>query len=355
MENIPADKPCVLFLGGIGTENNATANGYMSIIEDFFKRNNINNNADIYSVIYYFGKEKASQSETFLDYLARKKLFQDHLVPYGNPKYRIVGNQNIYQNPQDKKVDKYPIPEDTLSPNHIKELFDNAFLSRICDQEGKKLPINEACKRMRNLTVCAHCHGAYTFLKIEEMLQQKMKEVGFTDEERTKIQKELLCLTCAPEAPLGKSKSTMISFISTNDEKTNSENNFSKAICSITSREGKIAPAFFPNRQGNCFLTSDLTLEHEDNNNEHDFLRYKDWNRLSPDGQKFLNFLSNAVANSVKGAINGNPLPSVKELVCAQYEESKKLFDQMEETGRKLWNDLTQITKLRLASKLKQH
>ena len=60
------------------------------------------------------------------------------------------------------------------------------------------------------------------------MMQQTMKELGFSPAERGQIQKQLLCLACAPSAPLGISKSTLISFASRQDESLQADfaNNF---------------------------------------------------------------------------------------------------------------------------------
>ena len=80
-------------------------------------------------------------------------------------------------------------------------------------------------------------------------------------------------------------------------------------------------------------------------NSEEEFLKYKNWDKLSPDGQLFLGLLSNAVANSVKGAIERKPLPSTEELVCGQDAKTRALFAQMVETGRKLWNEISLYAK----------
>ena len=77
-------------------------------------------------------------------------------------------------------------------------------------------------KRIRNLTVFAHCHGAYVFLKLEEMMQDKMKELGYTADERNIIQKQLFCVAYAPLTPVGINKSNVINFASAWDDAINS-------------------------------------------------------------------------------------------------------------------------------------
>ena len=157
--------------------------------------------------------------------------------------------------------------EDTLHPRYVDDLFDKALLNRISDKNGKRLSTDEACAKIRKLTIVAHCHGAYTFLKLEEKMQKKMQELGYSAEERAKIQHEMLCVAHAPYAPLGVSKSTMISFASAQDLKINHHNNFETEIRAM-SKNNEVMLSYFPGKQGELFLTPSMGEDVE----EHNFL-----------------------------------------------------------------------------------
>ena len=344
VDTIPPDKPTVLVLGGNDTITNRAANGYMSDMEDLLKKYKLDGKVGIYSIIYDLKRN---------DFYERKKLFQDHFRPTTS-KYRI-SNDKYYKFYDDGTFTEFPFPADANNPNYVKELFNKAFLSRITDKDGNKLPVDEACKRMRNLTVCAHCHGGHVFLKIEELLLSKMREIGFSDEERAKIQKELLCVAYAPEAPLGVSKSTMISFASIRDSKLSTENNFEKELFRL---QNDFDVAYFPGKQGEVFVASKV-YNYVDNG----FLSDKDHSFLTPTVQEgelteagtvFNLFFYNALIAGIKGSIEEKPLSSIKELICGKNEKNIDLFEKVKENGRILWDKIVQNTKIRSVARRKK-
>lgn len=355
VDSIPIDKPAVLFLGGVAASTNRAANGTMSIIRDFFKENNFTDAVDIYSVIYEYNEDMHINFNDYYNarlkffYASRRKLFAEHLVPtIYRETSKVVGNKYIILNKDGSVQKKLTLCEDILHPNYIQELFDKVFLPRICDKNGKKLSLKDACKNIRNLTICAHCHGAYTFLAIEKMMQQKMSVIGYTDEDRKEIQKELLCLACAPDTPLGISKSTMISFTSEQDPGILICNKLTRVIKEKCNKDNNFKPIYLPEKQGSVFVARKLFTSanaDDDFEREHDFLSYKGQNDMTPVGKQFLTFLSNAIINSVKNAQAGGPLPPVKELVCGNSKENEALFDQMENDGQKIWNEVSPSAK----------
>lgn len=91
----------------------------------------------------------------------------------------------------DEIVQKATIDE--YNPQYVDSLFEKAILPRISSLNGKeKLSVEEACKRIRKLNIVAHCHGAYVALKLEEKMQAKMNELGYSNEERKQIQSQML-------------------------------------------------------------------------------------------------------------------------------------------------------------------
>ena len=322
VDRIPDNETAVLFLGGNITNSERNANGYLSSLEDLMQQNNLKGKVALYAAIYDFG-ESEDKEIIFNDCLARTKLKQDY-----HRRAKISG----------------PLNEDTLNPHYIDDLFDKTLLRRITDENDKKLSAEEACAKIRKLTVVSHCHGAYTFLKMEEKMQKKMRKLGYSAEEQAKIQHELLCISHAPDAPLGISKSTMISFVSAQDLGICHYNNFETSIREMC-KNNEVMFSYFPGKQGEMFLAPSLGDEIA----QHNFAGYDTTQKeLSKAGKAMLGLSGNAIVNSVKSSLANLPLPSVKELVSGQDEKIAKLFDILRENGKKMWAKITYNTVLRL-------
>ncbi len=327
VDNLPEDKPAVLFLGGNYAKTDRSARGYLSSVKKLFLMHNLDKEIGLYSVVYDFNEE--NQNEAFNPRFAYDFLLQKHF-------------RNI-------KVPSFVLNEETRSPSYIEELFNRAFLYRISDKEGKRLSEEEACRKMRKLTVVAHCHGAYTFLKLEEKIQKEMKKLGYSLEERDKIQHELLCVAHASIAPLGVSQSTMISFLSARDIVVDQYNFFSDYIHSrlFWKDNQKLAKgvSYFPKERGEFFLTPKMGGSLDEgiilnaSSIEHDFYGY-DFAKLNlcEEGKLILKFSGNAIINGVLNSLEGRKLPSVKNLVCGKDKNMQKIFDQVRKRGEKIWD-----------------
>ncbi len=322
VDDITTDEPAILVLGGNGADSDRRVNGYLSSLEKLLERHKIQEKVSLYAAIYDFG-EMDDKAVTFNDHLARTKMMQD----------------------RHRRVElKEQLNEDTLHPRYVEDLFNKAFLRRISDKSGNRLPIEEACAKMRKLTVVAHCHGAYTFLKLEEKMQQKMQELGYTAQEQTKILHEVLCVAHAPYAPLGTSKATMISFVSAQDFDITHYNNFETEIRNM-SRNKEVLLSYFPGKQGEMFLTPSMGEDME----QHNFLGYDTTQKgLSKEGQAILGLSANAIVNGVKNSLDGKLLPGVKELVSGKDEKVQKFFDRLQENGAKMWQKISENTAARL-------
>ena len=361
----------VLFLGGTGTEvkkgGGKSANGYLANLEAYLRGNgleevlqqqgkdpDIKKSIGLYSVIYDFGVDMNGDDICKKD-VSREKLYAD----YG---------QITSSNKEQIKKDLANLNKETVNPHYIDELFKMAFLSRICDENGKKLPVKEACQRVRNLNICAHCHGAYTFLKIEEKMQQKMKEIGYLDEECAKIQSQLLCVTLAPDAPLGVSKSKMISFASASDTTIRmngcSYNNFKKAIHDMLRRKnngdvnaGEIKPSYLPGKQGEVFLVEKIYEDSEYNEVggvEHNFFLDPD-HSLTNAGKMLFFIAITAVVNGLESSLKKTSLPSTEDLICGKSEANKAAFQKLKKNGEDLWNTIRRNLKETLLYKRGQN
>ncbi|MBP5399891.1 MAG: hypothetical protein J6Y53_05720 [Alphaproteobacteria bacterium] len=321
VDEVDTDDNSILFLGGNGTISEQRANGYLSPLEALLRANGVNEDVALYVAVYDFG-EMNNQGPSFDDKLARQKMMQDYH--------------------HDIKLDRQP-NDDTLHPFYVDNLFKKMFLNRISDKDGKRLSVDEACRRIRKMTVLAHCHGAYTFLKLEEKMQEKMVELGYSAQEREKIQHELLCVAHSPYAPLGVSKSTMISFVSAKDKDIQHYNNFEKEI-RVMSIKDEVMLSYFPEKQGEMFLTPTMGRV-----SQHNFLGYNlNHSGLSKEGQVILGMAGNAIVNGVKNSISGKSLPSVKDIVCGNNEKFREFFEVLKENGVKMWQKVRENALLRL-------
>ena len=363
VKTIPPDEVAVLFLGGTGTEvkkgGDKSANGYLSTLEKYLKGHGleeilqqqgkspeIRKSIGLYSIIYNFGKDIAGRAICQTS-SARENLYVNHKQILSFHKDEI--NKDIIR-----------FNEEARNPHYIEELFNMAFLSRICDKNGKRLSLDEACKRTRNLTVCAHCHGAYTFLKIEERMQQMMRSLGYSREESDKIQSQLLCVALAPDAPLGVSKSKMISFASASDMEIRDsyyqKNNFKRIVGLILDlkeadkqrgiRTEGIRTSYFPGKRGEFFLTERIYKPGDDEESlraEHNFLSNKDQELLTNGGKTLFNLAANILLSGIESSLRKTPLPSVEELACGHDEENKVAFHRLKRNGDNLWNKIRKV------------
>lgn len=335
-DKIPADDICVLYLGGDGTQTDRDANGGVKRIQTALQHTDVDlENIKFYSVAYDYGKTQNGAFSHWTE-IARTRLFNKFnrkLIPKD-----ILDNDSV----------------DTITPKYIQQLFDSAILPRITLSNSDKKDVKEVCKNIRRLTVVAHCHGTYVFLKLEEMMQNKLKELGYTAAERNQIQKQLCCVAYAPLAPLGVSKSTMLSFMSTQDTEKQGHNNiFARFIHSISidrynyNKDGYITDAvesqipisYFPEKQGNLFISSRILLNSA---NDHELIGGYNTpsNKVSDSGKIILTLAANAIANSLKSAQNNTPIPDVQSLVTSGNDKLTAIFNDAKKSGAEIYNKM---------------
>lgn len=308
--DLPADEVCVFFLGGDGTMSEISANGYLSSVENLLKEKGLYGKVGMYGLVYEFGDYMNKHS-------ARLKLMQD--------KKRKV-------NPRGR------ISEDTINPRYVKEVFEKVFLPRISKNDGtQRISTDEASRALRGINVVTHCHGTYTMLKVEDLMSVKMQELGYDKKEIEQIQKQLLVVSHAPYAPLGVSKSTMLSFASAGDFEVEHYNNFHSAIINMKQRKEQIPLSFFPEKQGNLFLAP--TMSKEEDNGEHNFSGYDaEQGSLSKEGKAITKMSGNVIANGLRNSLEGfSVLPDVEHLVGCDNEEGRKFFDKITSNGAKMY------------------
>ena len=283
----------------------------------------------------------------------------------------------------------YDATDEEYNPTYVDDLFKKVILPRITLHNGKgKLSTEEACQRIRKLNIVAHCHGGYTALKLEEKMQEAMTLIGYNNDERKKIQSQLLVVAHAPACALGVSKSQFVSFKSVYDSDTPLKNNFfDRYIESRKAEERRrfvaeedqnidkikqnrwfdLKPCFFAGKQGNLFLIKQKYewIEGEGpfmiNSDEHNNVQYKDKSQTK-EGRMMAYFAKTILENGIKNSLQQDgafvPLPSIESLVLDGDEvmasKAAKAFETMRENGKAFREKLFQVamnTRTKIASK----
>lgn len=362
-EQIPADEVCVVYLGGDATEKEKDANGYAKIIKNEILAP-MNIDMPVYSVRYDFGDANK-------DYM-RKSLFKKHGM--------------IMSSKLRARIDENSGPEE-LNPQYIEDLYHKVIEPRI-SQNGKKIDAEEAMRRLRKVTFVAHCHGGFMAVKLEELMQQKMAELGYLGKERNQIQQQMTVIAHAPGCPLGVAKSNIISFMSAYDpkipqplnyftnyvnkrieennmryyaEKNKNQENIEKYRCF------DLKPSFLSGKMGNMFLVKQRFPFSDEgpadlNPDEHDVVNYQETAQINY-GRLLTHFsktiLSNVIKNSLQQDEKFTPLQPLEELILSDDKsmnaKESLAFEKMKANGealtKEVYDHARKITQAYLAKK----
>lgn len=347
VDSIPKDEVCVLYIGGDGTTTDKAANGYAKIIKNEIL-DEISAEVPVYSITYNFDGHNKSIARQIANIKHRTEVLRS--------------NADI-----EKTLSK--ATDEEYNPQYVNELFEKVILPRITLLNGKgKLSVDEACKRIRKLNIVAHCHGAYTTLKLEEKMQAAMKELGYSEQDRKKIQSQMLVIAQAPACPLGVSKSQFISFRSVYDKGIPLKANFFDTYLNSKKQEEKrrfyaekkqnkdgiennewfdLKPCFFAKKQGNLFLIKQKYKWNDDdgpfliNDEEHNDVSYSA-SEQTLDGKLMAYYAKTILQNGIKNSLKQNdefvPLPPIEDLVLSgnpeRQEKEQNMFEQMKQNGK---------------------
>ena len=346
VDTLPKDEVCVLVLGGSGTNDDEKANGYAKTIRHILDFYHLKNDVSVYSVCY---KNTPILDDRFIPFLIHKVDREALFIRHFRSKVKPVGSatKELIEKVQKKFGDdalSYENPE-IENPPYIRDLFEKTILPRI-SENGQRLSIKEACSRIRKLNIVTHCQGAYVFLKMEELMEQTLKNLGYSKEESLTVQSQLLCISHSPFAPLGVSKCAMISFGSASDKSTWHQNNFHAEVQNLN-MQGLLPFCYFAKKRGELFLAPSVTQIGEADI-EHAFVDYiTPRYDLSFEGDLLNHFSTNALIGGLKGALAGQMLPDVKTLVCSGDQRLAKIFDDAEENGRLIYQKMSENVKLK--------
>lgn len=335
-EIVSPEETLVLVLGGAGGRGVHLRgyNGYLKKTDDFIKTHPelSGKNVRVCVAVCYIGRFHNER-------LAREKLYHEYW-------------QEQYSLDMMAKEQK----EEILSPCYIKDIFEQAFLPRISRNGGKeRLPAEQAARNIRRLNIVTHCHGAYVALRLEQMMLQKMAELGYLPAERKKVVRQLMVLNYAPDCPARMAESRFITIESAADEHNKYQTRFKEYLqmkaldfgmlrlperggnvlmCTKVDKSGiegnpkKIIVARRIDEDDVFFSTPKSNAEPAPDNKtkekvlgEHEFLGFEKAANMSKGAQELQlfanNILKNAVLNSLcQNDASAKALPTVKTLAC---------------------------------------
>lgn len=189
--NIPAD--CflhgtnILILPGDGTNGEYDANAICKIVERFLNNNFISG-------------------------------FDGHIFSAYYPDSANCGTHRLNQDAELGRLDDRLYPVAKKHYDYYGKFFDVWLLPLISKDGGQtRLNTETAAQNLSRLPVVSHCHGGPVFLELENLFQQNMQRLGYTEEERRYIQKQLFVLDVASAMPFGQSRSTVLHIVSQHD------------------------------------------------------------------------------------------------------------------------------------------
>ncbi len=309
VQELDPDEPAVLIFGGQSTTTDRAASSYCKMVEEVLDRNGCKEGVNVIGVVNHYG-------DTYDAFLSRS-----------------AGVNNV------QECDKEKLNEETLNPQYVNDIFEFAIKNRLSDKDGKRLDIKDATQKMRKLNIFVHCHGGNTFAQLEKLTWQKMKELGYSKEERTQVMQELMVVAYAPYTALGKSKAKMVSFVSDTDPVVTYNNRIEDTIrYQKDIKEEKTQTCFFEGALGNVFRAHSFG-----NIDQHELESlYPDEKKLNADGKNFMHMLRTAMVKGVKSSLSGEELGSIQDLV-SHSELDRSYVDFLTQSGEKVWDNLTNI------------
>lgn len=413
---IPSDQVCVLYLGGNLTETDRAASGNAKIIEKEILPD-VSQSVPVYSVRYSFdndvdiefGREYTfnkhgrsflssprlrafiSLNEKNLNTEFRRKILPRlHRGGAANIRYALKNLDELYiafdgdfdglSQKLDAKltsemqkigygetaikmakrsIHSNSISADELDFEYINDIFQNAILPRISDKDGKtRLKLNDAMRRVRALNIVAHCHGAYVALKIQDKMQTKMQELGYSPAEITKVLSQMLVVTHEPSIPMGVAKSRMISFMSANDTMLAKPKNWIRQyVMARTADEadGKVdsnwlKPMFLSGKNGDVFVIHNAFTPDKlggPRDEEHNSAHYIAVENQTKFGQLMSLIAGNIIKNGIENSLANEKgrfksLPPTRELILGGTDTCwmNGIFTIMQQNGRRFMRDV---------------
>jgi len=393
--SIPADEVCVVNLGGTGIKDDEYGRklGNFTASEILSKFKNVANYAIIYNLgpnaaphrKMQFEKNKQNiipkkytndyvfdEKNTYL-YITAKNIdsvFKREIIPALRDKlnlefkYIVDGDVNKFIPIIEKKLKQETAklnytPSETARilrehkkrifsyqkffvPTYLDDLFNRILLPRITDKNGKRLPIDIAKRQIRKITFLGHCHGGYVILMMEERLQSKMRDLGYSNDEINQVLSQMLTVALNPTCPLNVAKSQFISFTSLYDNVVERpENWIGEYTHALKYKNKNLKPGFLDEAKGNVFFVNNRfnfvannTPASAEHNDAHFF--HSD---LTHDGKTMMLMAYNIIISGIKNSLMQDseftPLPPIDELILDGKHDKKlsQTFIKMKQNG----------------------
>lgn len=341
------DETLVLVLGGTGQrygDNIRGYNGYVKQVDDFLKGHSELKGKNFRVCVAVCNMGRHHDADT-----ARTEKFYQYIAP---EQY-----QEFCESRQGVEL------EEMLNPMYIQDIFNQVVLPRISANDGKiRLSKALALRNIRRLNIVTHCHGSYVALIMADMMQAKMRELGYSDKDCKEIQQQLMVLNYAPDYPKGTVGARFVDFESAADAHARYQPVFKEWLqmkrkrfslyyhrnwfmCGQIDKAGiegnpprvliarEINGDYFAEvAAANQKVREDEMKEPEEDKTlgEHDFVGFKPKSNMSRAAlkmQKFFgNVLKNAVLNSCEQPAEGfAPLPSTKNLLADTTKEKLEI------------------------------
>jgi len=154
LEKYSPDKPVVVCIGGNGTITEDAANGFCKLAENYLQ-------------------------------LLFNKNGMNHVYDYVD----IIGA--VYPIEDDSKKGKF-------SNEDIDNFVDNFLIKLIQDDNDELVPLNEACRRLSQVTFLTFCRGHLEVDKIMRAFYKELKVLGYSREERDVLMLSTFEISYAP-------------------------------------------------------------------------------------------------------------------------------------------------------------
>ena len=139
-----------------------------------------------------------------------------------------------------------------IVPNYVVDLYKQLILPRLCDEKQNLLPFDIALQQMKKLVVIVYCHGAYTWMKLEEQINLFLMNGKYSNRQKKRLLKSITVLAYSPDCPLGYSQTQFISLASASDLTVHHGNGFIRYM-----HRGPFVTdfglAYLPEKYGNVF------------------------------------------------------------------------------------------------------
>lgn len=303
VHRIPIDRPTFVTFGGELTCTDGGAKAYARMLYKVLLENGVPD-LNLYSIAYNFGSWNAFLERNSLFWVAHRKL---DMLSYND----------------DIKLARMTTAEPM--PQYVTKLHDILLKPRFATPDGNRIPTDDAISYMRKIKFYAHCHGASTIMMMARKMRQDMERTGYTPNEISAIQKNLMVIQHNPIAPLENPAFTTFSFASADDTQMYNHNNlFSRYLLDNSEN---IVPSYFNTNGMHLFVAGQLKIRAGHEHDNCGMLRVDSCD-LTDDGKIIFGAERNAVVRAARDAIAGAEIPGA-EIVNGNGVD----FNKMKENG----------------------